>query len=258
MLGASLLPERFRGYNNHGASSKPGYINRQITSILQGLASQAFTHPIHTIVSVAVLASTSYIGLLEGSLSGLPESVSGPLGSASLGSLLENGRNLSIGVESSWRWKVVSEAFRGATDGIPVVTASPKADNGSPVKQLALLTLVFPESLSAISPRKAPAADVFRDEQDFSSTLLPSTPNALASITQDTTLAFSVPLQKASKFLSRAQELPAQPSQEDLEEPESRNWVMQAINGDGTTSERPFQRWVSRIWINFVDLIRVR
>ena len=105
MLGASLLPARFRHEHVEAVPSNPGYLNRQITQTLQWVARLAFTHPVHTICSVAILASTSYIGALEGSLLD-HTGVGNSLGSTDLESLKEDGRRLCLGEDTSWTWHI--------------------------------------------------------------------------------------------------------------------------------------------------------
>lgn len=104
MLGASFLPARLRHEHNNAPPSNPGYLNQQITEILQTVARKAFTHPIHTIVFVALLASTSYVGLLEGSLFD-HTSLGNDVGRADLSSMLEGGRRLRLGEQTSWKWQ---------------------------------------------------------------------------------------------------------------------------------------------------------
>ena len=104
MLGASFLPARLRHEHNHAVPSNPGYLNRQITRILQAVSRNAFTHPIHTIVFVALLASTSYVGLLEGSLFD-HTSLGNDVGSTDLKSLVDGGRRLQLGEHTSWKWR---------------------------------------------------------------------------------------------------------------------------------------------------------
>ena len=104
MLGASFLPARLRHEHDQPAPSNPGYLNRQITQVLQNVARAAFTHPMYTIFTVAILASTSYHGLLEGSLFGnakLGKDADG----TDLTSLVQGGRRLRLGEETSWKWQ---------------------------------------------------------------------------------------------------------------------------------------------------------
>ncbi len=115
MLGASFLPARLRHEHGHAGSSNPGYINRQITQVLQKVSRSAFTHPIHTICFVALLASTSYVGLLEGSLFD-HTSLGNNVGSTDLSSLMEDGRRLRLGQETSWRWQLDSGDWHAANE----------------------------------------------------------------------------------------------------------------------------------------------
>ena len=105
MLGASFLPARFRGDHGQAGPSNPGYINRWITPYLQTVSRSAFTHPIHTIVFVALLASTSYIGILEGSLLDHTSLAGNVAGGTDLVSLANGGRRLRLGTETSWKWQ---------------------------------------------------------------------------------------------------------------------------------------------------------
>ena len=104
MLGASFLPARLRHEHDQPAPSNPGYLNRKITQVLQNVARAAFTHPMYTIFTVAILASTSYHGLLEGSLFSNTK-LSKDADGTDLASLVEGGRRLRLGEETSWKWQ---------------------------------------------------------------------------------------------------------------------------------------------------------
>ena len=122
---ASLLPSRFRGPQIANPNSKPGWFNKKITPVLAALSRRACIHPIHTVVIVAFLASTTYIGLLEGSLfDGLPTRA----GKAEWSSLVEGSRQLYAGEDTAWKWQPQD------------------IDASAPVgaDHLALLTFVFP------------------------------------------------------------------------------------------------------------------
>ena len=134
---ASLLPSRFRGPQHGSSNAEPGWLNRKITSVVQALSRRACIHPIHTVVIVAFLASTTYIGLLQESLfEGLPTRA----GKAEWGSLVEGSRQLYTGEDTAWKWQAQDND----------VPAPAGADH------LALLTFVFPDSLSTSSPQTAP------------------------------------------------------------------------------------------------------
>jgi hydroxymethylglutaryl-CoA reductase (NADPH) len=246
MLGSSFLPSRFRGAAKTENTSPPAWLNRKVTPLIQSLSRRACLHPIHTIVIVAFLASTTYIGLLESSLFEAVKSNAG--GKAHWSSLVEGSRQLRVGSETGWKWQ--------ASDTEAPIPA------GS--DHLALVTFVFPDSLAANSPQNAPLAETLPLPQNLSVTALPSTSNPLAPISQDSALAFEVPYNQAPEFLARAQELPnvATPladenSRHGLEaEPikEQKMWIMKAAKADATKGS--VKHWATNAWSEFVDLLK--
>ena len=127
------------------------------------------------------------------------------------------------------------------------------------------MTLVFPSSLSPNSPQTAPLAHNVPLPQNLSVQSLPSTSNALSPISQDSSLAFSVPYDEAAEFLMFAQEIPnaatipgSKKARKGLEaEPvqEEKRWIMKAAKTNNTISIR---RWAMESWTSFVDLLKVR
>jgi hydroxymethylglutaryl-CoA reductase (NADPH) len=110
MRGSWLIPQRFREVNSVD-SAEAGWLNRRVTAVLQSIARRACMHPIHTIVVIALLASTTYVGLLEGSLfDSVRDAGYGP-GQLDVVALLEGGRNLRLGQQTSWRWQVDDNAL---------------------------------------------------------------------------------------------------------------------------------------------------
>lgn len=101
MLGASF----FRGSDDTTPAGRPSWYNRQTTSFLQSLSRRACTHPIHTICFIALLASTSYVGLLEESLFDGSTSAETPLGRADFNTLLAGSKRLRVGAETGWKWQ---------------------------------------------------------------------------------------------------------------------------------------------------------
>ncbi|KAL8700203.1 MAG: hypothetical protein Q9201_005572 [Fulgogasparrea decipioides] len=245
MLGASFLPARFRSDHGHGAPSNPGYLHRQVTSVLQSVARGAFTHPIHTIVFVALLASTSYVGVLEGSLFDPNSSAPNAPHSTDLSSLLEGARQLKVGEDTDWRWQAVQ---------------SETNESEERAQHLALVTLVFPKSLSNIYPRTAPLADKVPLPHNTSAKALPPTSNPLHPISQDSTLSYFMPHDEMRDFLSAVQELPNEPLYNKRHTDESMNqpkaWIMKAARTNGNTSQKLLSHWISNAWTNFLDLIK--
>jgi hydroxymethylglutaryl-CoA reductase (NADPH) len=243
MLGASFLPARFRNDHSPGTTSNPGYLNQKITPLLQSISRRAFHHPIRTIVFVALLASTSYVGLLEGSLFDGTTLVGDVLGGTDLKALVEGGRRLRLGPETSWNWQIGSEEF-----------------NDTAAQHLVLATLVFPNTKSDIFQRTVPVLNHIPMGKTKSVRALSSTSDASAPISQDTHLAFSIPFDEASNFLNLVQELPtAEDFSTDLSDEGQRTtaWVMKVAKPGQGHRQISLRWWASNAWTSFVDLLKV-
>lgn len=247
MLGASFLPARLRHEHDKPAPSNPGYLNRQITQALQSVALAAFTHPIYTILTVAILASTSYHGLLEGSLFG-PTKIGQDAIGTDLTSLVEGGRRLRLGEETSWRWQSDNGISGNQTRG---------------AHHTMVMTLVFPDSLSDSSPRTAPSAGQIPIPANSSVSKLPTTWNALSPISQDTTLAFAVPSIEAADFLASVQEISHKSDFQGEEGASSGEvtrrpnpWVVKAGKNGRQSTQASMGVSAANTWTSFVDLIK--
>lgn len=106
MRGSSLIPRQFRG--DADDAGEPGWLSRQVTGALQSVSLRACRHPIHTIVAIALLASTTYVGLLDGSL--VESSKGASAGQVDVASIVGGGRNLRLGQDTQWRWQVDNSA----------------------------------------------------------------------------------------------------------------------------------------------------
>lgn len=265
MLGASFLPARLRHEHGHAAPSNPGSLNRFITRILQKVARSAFTHPIHTIVFVALLASTSYVGVLEGSLFA-PGSSPSEDGTTDLNSLGEGAKRLRLGEETSWKWQT---EHTGSEDRILVRDFS-NSGHWKPLtdlqdaKHMTVMTLVFPDSLSNNSPWTAPSVDEVFIPENSSVKHLPTTWNPLSPISKDTTLAFAVLMDETEDFLRSIRELPNADGMstkgdsskfEASHEPSE--WVMKAVKKGSQSTQHTMRISAKDTWIGFVDLIKV-
>jgi hydroxymethylglutaryl-CoA reductase (NADPH) len=245
MIASSFLPLRFRGPQIANSPSEPGWLNRQITPLLQNLSHRACIHPIHTVVIVAFLASTSYIGLLDRTL--FEQGENGLKGRADWPFLVEGSKVLQLGEETGWKWQ--------------------SRDSDSPVdpsiQHLALLTFVFQDSLSTNSRQTAPLAQSIPLPQNLSIQQLPSTSNSMAPLSQESALAFSIPYRQAAEFLSSAQEIPnvVAVTQEDdarsrleADPVEEKKWIMKAARVNNG-AQRSIEKWVRNAWTEFVDLL---
>lgn len=237
MISSSFLPTRFRGEPDRSAiSPAPSPVGKKITPLLQFLSKVACSHPIHTVVVIALLASTSYVGLLQGSL------LEGraTLGKADWSSLVDGSRDLRAGPDTAWKW-------------LPSVDQAASA--AARVDHLALLTFVFPDTLSTDSRSSAPRSHVVPTPQNLSITPLPATENSFTTYTQDSILAYSIPYDQAPEFVAAAQEIPDEDAQETTTHHgrEKKKWIMKAAKVNSRTS---LVQWLSNAWVEFIDLLK--
>ncbi|KXX79422.1 3-hydroxy-3-methylglutaryl-coenzyme A reductase [Madurella mycetomatis] len=237
MIASNFLPSRFRGEQPPAPNATPSWLNKKVTPFLQILSRITSTHPIHTIVIVALLASSSYIGLLEDSLFDATTSVR----KAEWSSLVEGSRLLRAAEDTAWKWQTYDA-------DAPIPTTA---------EHLALLTLVFPETLSADASKAPPMVNAVPIPQNLSIRPLPSTSNSFTTYSQDSALAFSIPYNQAPEFLSVAQEIPNDiPSQETIETEHGREkkmWIMKAARAQTRSS---IVKWVRNAWTEFTDLLK--
>lgn len=256
MTFAMLLPMLFRKVD--GTSSRPSYLNKQISPILQSLSRRACTHPIHTIVFVALLASTTYIGLLEGSLFEATSSPKDASARLEFDSLVESGRRLRLSPETGWKWQVETSS-QGEVDsvGSTAMRRYTILTLHQAFEHVALITLVFPKSLSNNSPQTAPLANAVPVPNNTFARSLPSTSNPFSPISQDTTLAFAVPFEEAPAFLDGIHEIPEYTSLSQVHHEEGRKWVFKAARSGGNGSQNTLRNWATNAWTGFVDLLKV-
>jgi hydroxymethylglutaryl-CoA reductase (NADPH) len=234
---ASWLPDRFRGQPaQKAAPAAPSWLSKRVTPLLQAFTKLAYSHPIHTVVVVAILASTSYVGLLQDSLFEASSSV----GKADWPSLLDGSRVLRAGPDTAWKWQSVDDAH---TDSV--------LDHD----HQALLTLVFPDTLSSDSPSSAPSPNAIPAPQNLSVTSLPSTENPLTAYSQDTILAYALPYKQAPEFIAAAQEIPNEDAQETVTHHgrEKKMWIMRAAK---VTTRSSIVQWASNAQSEFLDLLK--
>ena len=237
MIGSSFLPTRFRGEPAVSKPVAPNWISKKVNPLLQFLARLACSHPIHTVVVVAVLASTSYVGIIQESLRESTASVSGK---ADWSSLLDGSRSLQISPDTAWQWQNVEH---------------PNVVHGGDVEHLALLTLVFPDTLSNDSPSTAPRSHAVPIPQNLSITQLPATENQLTAYSQDSILAYSIPYADAPAFVVNAQEIPndGEEKTETAAGQEKKMWIMKAAR---VNTKSTIVKWVKNAWAEFLDLLK--
>jgi hydroxymethylglutaryl-CoA reductase (NADPH) len=75
-------------------------------------------HPIYTIVCVAVLASTTYLGLLESSLFERHTSVLNAGGNVDFDSLIVGSKTLYTNADSGWSWSLAENGSDKQIDDV--------------------------------------------------------------------------------------------------------------------------------------------
>ncbi|KAH8693780.1 hmg-CoA reductase [Talaromyces proteolyticus] len=229
---ASWIPRRFRAATQDEAAES-SWLGRQVTAVLQDLSRRACAHPIHTIVGIALLASTTYVGLLEGSIFDAFRSAGDVSGQMDTSAFLYGSRTLRLGEKTAWRWQ--------SQDGVNSVSSDI-------AQHLALTTFVFSDASTA----NAPTLDDFSIPENVSAIPVPNTPNVFSSFSHDSSAAFTVPYDSLPDFLKAMQEIP-DPSTEN-DEGEQRKWIMKASRGQ--RSHRAVRVWLADAWSSFVDLIK--
>lgn len=81
------------------------WFETQVVALLQALSRRACTHPIHTLVFIAFMASAGYVGLLETDLFEPPAIVDGTLGRADVTSLFVGSKALHASSATAWKWQ---------------------------------------------------------------------------------------------------------------------------------------------------------
>lgn len=104
MRGSSLLPKQLRSLGQTDS-----WLNRAITSNLLAISHVACSHPIHTVVAIALFASTSYVGLLQESLfdSGIKSLQHN--GRIDIEAVLQGSRTLELSDKTAWKWQFPEE-----------------------------------------------------------------------------------------------------------------------------------------------------
>jgi hydroxymethylglutaryl-CoA reductase (NADPH) len=121
MLGSSFLPARLRSSGSEHKHHKPTWLSQRMNPFLLSLSGRACAHPIYTIVSVAIIASTTYLGLLDSSLFDRHGSLAGTGGRVDFESLLIGSKRLYAGQESNWSWQIEENGYDKKVDNVSCV-----------------------------------------------------------------------------------------------------------------------------------------
>ncbi|KAF2492307.1 hypothetical protein BU16DRAFT_584414 [Lophium mytilinum] len=245
MLGASFIPSRWRGGDTDQKTTRPGWYDRYVSPVLLSISKRACTHPIHTIVFFALLASTTYIGVLDQGLFDRSPAISSTSGKVDFNTLMVGSKRLRVGEDTDWQWQVEETS---STSKLEKTT-----------RELALLTLVFPDLPAFNSAHTAPLGQSVIPDNS-SAKLLPSSSSSFSNISPDTSLAFSIALSEAPQFLAAMQEIPpaeasAESDDSDHEATvEAKKWIMKAARS--SSGSGGLRNWTRDSWTSFVDLLK--
>ncbi|KAI2792580.1 3-hydroxy-3-methylglutaryl-coenzyme A reductase [Penicillium oxalicum] len=238
-MATSLISKKLR-FAESDRDAEPSWIRRQVTAGLQCVSRRACVHPIHTIVVIALFASTTYVGLLEGSLFDASRNSRNVAGQVDVDTLLQGSRSLRLGESTAWKWQS-EDAW---LDTVPAT--QPVANH------LALTTFVFPDSDSK-SASTPPSVEDVPVPSNVSAYSVPHTPNMLSPFSHDSSLVYTVPFEQVPDLLRAVQEIPNPVADETQEE--SKKWIMKAARGP-TGSRLALKIWFTDMWSSFVDLLK--
>jgi hypothetical protein len=117
MLGFLLSSSR-GGPSPSSQHHPPGPVARNLNPVLLSLSKRACIHPIYTIVAVAVLASSTYLGLLDSSLFDRTVSPNNAVGHIAINNTLIGSKKLYAGPDSDWKWSNNDETIVGPADDV--------------------------------------------------------------------------------------------------------------------------------------------
>jgi len=105
MLKATLGSLRRKDVEKSSTPRQPTWLHRRIVPSLQAISSRACTDPILTLIVVALVATVTYMGLLEGPLFEAPAITDTLAGPVDFTSLLSGSKCLHIGADTAWKWQ---------------------------------------------------------------------------------------------------------------------------------------------------------
>lgn len=118
------------------------------------------------------------------------------------------------------------------------------------------MTLVFPDSslngATVLPPN--PGAIPLLDNDTIR--ILPPSKNILTPVSQEKTIAISIPYKDAPTFSHAIRELPGSHASQNPPL-DGKRWMMSAVKGEATGQQRSFPKRVSDAWTAFVDLLKV-
>ena len=266
MLRATVNRVR-RQDGNRANPTTPNWFRVRLIPYLQSISKRANTHPIHTIAFFAILASTTYIALLESSLFEPPAHVDAVPGQVDVPSFLAGSKTLLAGKNTDWKWQNAPEDAFDVDQKVCILSDTYHKDSAHDCQSSthsSVLTLVFPDhsdsdGIQVGIPRQASIASL----ANSSAELLPPSKNLLSPISSDTTVTFSVPFHSTQDFLDSVHQLPSRKTftyagdvQDSVNEAEPQ-WIMTAMRSPASSGQRSFKRRVGDAWSAFTDVLKV-
>ena len=123
MLRATVNTMR-RSSTNARAVTTPNWFQAWLIPRVQTIARATCTHPIHTITIIAILASTTYIALLDSSLFEPPTRVDLTPGQIDITNFLDGSKTLHAARDTEWKWQNVDDGFLSLEDPVSVLNAN--------------------------------------------------------------------------------------------------------------------------------------
>ncbi|GMG28754.1 unnamed protein product [Aspergillus oryzae] len=204
---------------------KSDWVQHQVTKGLRAVIGQVCRHPIHTFLATALIATTTYLQVLEVTFRAANRGLSSKTDAAPLNveSFLWGSRSLRVGETSSWRWQVddLSEATAG---------------NGRVDHHWTLVTLTFPVASADSSP-----ALMNTLPDSVGAEPITPTSNFFTSISNEFSLAYRVPYTQLSVFLEEVEFVAS--------DKKDHSWATRSPHGEGRLS---LGRWLGSSWLSFL------
>jgi len=241
-----------------------GWMRRQVIKVLGAVTGHACRRPIYTLVVAALVAATTYLNVLEGSLlaASIDLSPKTYAGNLEVQPFLLGSRRLRPGEDSSWRWHVDDEpnvddtqvsncSFHSQIFAYrhPLLSCSVFASPNQIAPHWALVTLVFPALLAKST---VPFIEGIIPE---SVTALPvtQTSNVFVSLSNEMSLAFQVPYSQLANFL-QAVECVSEAQDGGFSDLTPNTWAMKHLRHEN--GHISLGQWLRGSWISFLDRAR--
>jgi hydroxymethylglutaryl-CoA reductase (NADPH) len=235
-------------------SEANGRLYTPIVSVLVLLTSSVCAHPLRVFFLVVAIASTSYVGLLEGSIFDSTGSFGRTIAQSEWSTLLASSTRLNANAKTDWNWQTTIRPV-GKAAGI-----------GEEPVQSTLFTLKFPAS------PHTPTTEILSQLTNYTGKVLPVTHHDGLRKSPPVSIAFSVPSGRSFEFFSRIHEFTAGSSidpvnsskrlaadqTEGASEASKLKWVAKSNSRRSSLLSRTtWTTWAQEAWADLWALIQV-